>query len=107
MTAPVTRAVKTDAVMALLFAAFFVWTQYAAYVAVAETVRRYGRNTDSGAFEYMAGYFYFAPVTLLFVAAAINQWRGSRWGRVMHWSAVSYAAAPLCFIAIHLLQSAL
>lgn len=107
MTAPVTRAVKTDAVMALLFAAFFVWSQYAAYVAVAETVRRYGRNIDSGAFEVMAGYLYFAPVTLLFAAAAITQWRGTRSGRTMHWLAVSYAVAPLCFIAILLLRSAL
>ena len=107
MANTMSRAVKIDACIALLFAALLGLSLYAANIAVADTVRRYGRNTDSGAFEFMAGYFYFAPVTLLFAMAAISQWRGSRSGRIMHWFAVSYAVAPLCFIAILLFRSAL
>jgi uncharacterized membrane protein len=84
-----------DIVLAFVYAGVFVWLLHASQEAAAGAIRRYGRNMDSGALEYIAAVIYFAPVALLFGSAAICLWRRWRIRWYVHWIAVAGALVPL------------
>jgi hypothetical protein len=94
MTAARTAA-WIDIALALLYAAVFAWLLHASDEAAADAVRRYGRNVDSGALEFIAAIVYFAPVGVLFTSAAVCLWRGWRIRWYIHWIAVAGAVLPL------------
>ena len=84
-----------DIALAFVYTAVFAGLLHAAQEAAADAVRRYGRNVDSGALEYLAAVIYFAPVALLFGLAALCLWRGWRVRWYVHWIAVAGAVVPL------------
>ena len=84
-----------DIALAFLYTGLFAWLLDASQEAAADAVRRYGRNVDSGALEYIAAVIYFAPVALLFGSAAVCLWRGWRIRWYVHWIAVAGAVVPL------------
>jgi len=108
MTSTMSGTAKTDAAVALLFAALCGWSLYAANEAAADAVRRYGHNVDSGAYVFFLGLFYFAPLALLFSAAAFAHFRNWRFGKWVHRLAITCTVAPVAFAIVMLgWQSAL
>src|SRR5262245_5227514 len=94
MTATRTVA-RIDIILAFLYTSVFAGLLHASHEAAADAVRRYGRNVDSGPLEFLAAVIYFAPVALLFGAAAVCLWRRWRIRWYVHWIAVAGAVVPL------------
>lgn len=95
MTTRLDRVLWIDVSSAVLFACLFVWAIYTANEAVADALRRYGHNVDSGALVWAAGILYFAPVAFLFGAAALCIRRRWKIMWVAHWLAVTCAVVPI------------
>jgi len=91
-------AAKVDAVAAVIFTALFGWSVHASHQAAEDAIQRYGHNVDSGAVQAMVGTCYFAPLAILFVLAAVLQWRGWRIGRYVHYFAFTCFVAPFALI---------
>ena len=56
--------------------------------AAEDAVQRYGRNVDSGVWEFIIAELYLAPLTLLFGLAALSIARNWRIGPYAHWAAI-------------------
>jgi cell division protein FtsW (lipid II flippase) len=92
MTRPKTIA-RIDLGVAICLAALSLFLIYAADSAAADAVRKYGRNVDSGALEWMAAVLYVAPLALLFGFASLALWRQWRIARYAHWLAIAALVA--------------
>jgi hypothetical protein len=79
---PGRKVAWVDGGFALMYATLFGCLVHASNEAVADTVRRYGYNVDSGALELMAAVVYSPPVALLFGLAAVSLWRGVAYSMV-------------------------
>src|SRR5579859_6825808 len=82
-----TRA-KADIRIAGFLGVMSLLLYYIANSAAAGCARKYGHNVDCGAFEWLAAFFYFGPLTLIFAFAALALWRNWPACRYAHWSAV-------------------
>src|SRR5262245_56758613 len=94
------KVARVDIAVAVLYAGVFECLLHASSEVAADAVGRYGHNVDSGALEFIAAIFYFAPVTFLLASAALCLWRGWRVRCYVHWIAVAGAVVPLFIPAV-------
>jgi hypothetical protein len=89
-----------DAFASLIMASGVGWFLYISNEAAADAVRRYGRNVDSGALEYVAAIVYFMPNAIGFAVASVAM--GQRW--VIRWPAqgvaIFWLVAPVVMASI-------
>jgi hypothetical protein len=88
-------AFRIDAGFSLFLALLAAGLIYLSFGAAEESVRKYGRNVDSGALEWTIAVLYCLPVALLFALAAVSFWRRWRIARYVHWFAVVCAVGPI------------
>ena len=100
------RAAWVDALASAFFALLFFAMLRIARLAAEEAVRLYGRNVDSGALESAVAVFYCVPAALALAVASLAVFRGWRFHKALHWLAWAWAALPLMFVAIDVLQRA-
>ena len=94
MTATKAQSIaKVDFFVAICFAASSLALMHLSNSAVADTIKRYGRNVDSGVFEWIASVLYAGPLAFLFGFASLALWR--RWwiAPYAHWLAVAGVVA--------------
>jgi hypothetical protein len=84
---------RIDLWVAVCLVAVALLLFYASESAAADAVRRYGRNVDSGVFEWMAAVLYMAPLAFLFGFASLALLHNWRIGRYAHWLAVAAIVA--------------
>ena len=91
------------AALCVAFVALHFYLVWLAELAVADTIRQFGRNVDSGQMETFVAWYYVSPAAAMFGLAAALHLLSPRWARrarVFAW--VFVLAGPVTVLAIEL-----